>query len=69
MSSLYVMFIPFYVTNSISLPVAVVLGLYLISFCEPVVSELVDTFLEPNAFMMMLYPNYIILYILDRPPN
>ena len=46
-----------------------VLGLYLISLCEPVVSELVDTFLEPNAFMMMLYPNYIILYILDRPPN
>ena len=69
MSSLYVMFIPFYVTNSISLSVAVVLGLYLISLCEPVVSELVDTFLEPNAFMMMLYPNYIILYILDRPPN
>ena len=32
-----------------------VLGLYLMSLCEPVVSELVETFLSQMHFLIILY--------------
>ena len=57
--SVYMLCFSIYLTNSISLPVAMALGLYLISLCEPVVSELVKTFLS-QMLLMMLCPNYII---------